>query len=243
MQVREIVLHGRDNVIGLQAVETESKGGDQRDGKDNAQPAGVQGTLDIIGGTAFKAAVRFAGLINLGQCTLHKSGSRAQQGHQPHPEGRAGAAHDNGGGDAGHIAGADTGGRGDHQRLEGGDAVVGGFLFKHAFKAVSQQAELYKTGADREVDAGTRQHVDQAPGIEDIVKFSEQFGNSHKNSFLAAIPVRDGNQKSRPRRVGLLYDVYVPPAAKGREWYICIFRINVFGGIGQDLQVTETNCR
>ena len=221
MQVREIVLHGRDNVIGLQAVETESKGGNQRDGKDNAQPAGVQGPLDIIGGTAFKAAVLFAGLIDLRQSTFDKSGGRAQQGHQPHPEGRAGTAQDNGGRDTCHITGADTGGGGDHQRLEGRDTLIGGLLFKHTFEAVSQQAELYKAGADREVDAGARQHVDQAPGVEDVVKFGENFGNRHKNSFSAAIPAGNRNQRLRPRREDLcMTDAWNPVPEGGKCVYL-----------------------
>ena len=163
-KILHIDIKGRDDVVGLQSVEAEGKGGNQGDCEDNAQPAGMKGTLNIVGGTALEG-IPFFLFINLGKCTLDEGGRRSQDRHQPHPEGRAGAAHNDGGSDARHVARADTGGSSDHQRLEGGDALVALFLLHHAVHGVLKAPDLDEAGADGKIDAAPGQQIDQQPGI------------------------------------------------------------------------------
>ena len=163
-KILHIDIKGRDNIIGLQAVESEGKGGDQGNGKDDAQPARMKGTLNIVGGPSLEGIAFFL-FIDLGKCTLDEGGCRAQNRHEPHPESCAGAAENDGGSNARHVARTYAGSGGDHQRLEGGNSLVAFFLFHHAVHSVLESPDLYEPRADRKIDAAPCQQIDQQPGI------------------------------------------------------------------------------
>ena len=163
-KILHIDIKGRDDIVGLQPVEAEGKCGNQGDGKNDAQPARMEGALDIVGGSALEGIALFL-FINLGKCTLDECGCRTKNRHEPHPEGRSGTAQNDGGGNAGHVARADTGSGGDHQRLEGGNTFVALLLFHHAVHGILKTPDLHEPCADGKIDTASCQQVDQQPGI------------------------------------------------------------------------------
>ena len=98
----------RNNIEGLESVESEGKRCDHRDSENNTEPAGVQGALYVIGGAAFKG-IAFFFLVNLREGTFYERGRGSQNRHEPHPESRAGTSHNDSRGNACHIACTDTG--------------------------------------------------------------------------------------------------------------------------------------
>ena len=169
-------IHGerRHDIVGLQTIKAECERCDQGNRKDDAQPSGVECSLNIIGRSALEG-VAFFFLIDLRQCTFDISGCGAQNRHEPHPESSAGTAENDRSGDACHIAGADAGCCGDHQCLERRYAFVAFFLFHHAVERVLKEADLHKACANSEVDAASRQKIDQKPRIEHVVDLCQDF--------------------------------------------------------------------
>ena len=135
--------------------------------------------LDIIGGSAFEGIAVLL-LIDLGERTFDKSGSGAEDCHQPHPEGCARTARNDRSGHSRHIAGADAARGGDHQCLEGGNTLVGLFLLTHALNGILEQPDLDKACFDRKEDTGAGQQIDQTPSVDCVVDAGEQIGQVHE---------------------------------------------------------------
>ena len=79
----------------------------------------------LVHGSALPPSVRGGAVVADGQQLLHTAGGHAQQRGNPHPEYRTGAAQIDGCGHPGDAAGADGGGQGGAQGLEGGDPLTG----------------------------------------------------------------------------------------------------------------------
>ncbi len=115
---RDVVVECRGHVVGLQAVESEREAQDERDGEHDAEPPLPQRHLDVVGRAAPERAVGIAHLPHLRKRRLHEGRSRADDGHEPHPEHRARAARGDRGGDADDVSGSHARGGGHHERLE-----------------------------------------------------------------------------------------------------------------------------
>ena len=93
------------------------------------------------------------------QQNLGVLGHHAHQGSDPHPEHGAGAADEDSAGDARNVAGADGGGKGGGQGLEGRNLTRAGLVLVKEFTGgvlppVGDAAELRKAHPDTEVEAG-----------------------------------------------------------------------------------------
>ena len=164
LQISHIDFKGGDNIVGLQAVESEGKGCDQGNGKNDAQPAGMEGTLDIVGGASLEGIAFFL-FIYLCKRTLYECRCRTEYRHQPHPESRSGTSHNDRGSNARHVARAYAGSSGDHQRLERGNTLVALFLFHHTVHGILETPDLHEPRADGKIDTAPGQQIDQQPGI------------------------------------------------------------------------------
>ena len=146
-------------VVGGEHVVADRIGQDDDDGEYHAQPALVQRGLNIVGRAAVARAILVAALVDLRQGGLDKRGRAAQDCSDPHPEHRAVAAEADRARHTDDVAGADTGGRGYHQRTEGGNGALSlGLLGKHA-EGLAQQTDLDKLAAEGEGQA--RHHQQQ----------------------------------------------------------------------------------
>ena len=163
-------------VVGGQHIVAHGVGQDDDHREDHAQPPVAQGGLHVIGGAAIAGAVLVFPLIDLGQGGLHKGGSAAQDGGDPHPEHGAVAAQADGGGDAHDVARAHPGGGGDHQGAKGGDASLGLRLLRDHPEGLAQQADLDELGAEGEKQTRSQKEErdpwrieEPADGIDHIV--------------------------------------------------------------------------
>ena len=163
-------------VVGGQHIVADGIGADQHNGKNHAQPTLLETAFDVVGGTAVAGAVLIALFVDLCQRGLNEGGSAAQNGGDPHPEHGAVAAHADSGGHAHDVAGADTGGGGDHQCAEGGDTALFSGLLGDNADGFAEQTELDQTGADGEVQSCGQQEnrhpriiQESADGIDHIV--------------------------------------------------------------------------
>ena len=172
--IEAVSLEGVGNIEGGHQVKAHHVGEYHHHGEENAQPALLESLLDVVGGAAVAAAVLGTLLINLSQSTFHKGGGAAQQGGDPHPEHRAGAAQADGGGDAGDVAGTHAGGGGDHQGLEGGDAVLVLAGLHDDADRFGQEPELDELGAHGKVDAASHQQDNENVGIEIVADAADE---------------------------------------------------------------------
>ena len=146
-EILHIDAKGGYDIIGLQPVKAKGKGRDQGNGKNNAQPAGVQRPLNIVSRASLKGISLFL-LIDLRQRTLYKRRRGTQNRHKPHPESRAGASHDDRGRHTRHVSRADAGSRGDHQCLKGRDTLVPFLFLHHTAQGISKPPHLDEAGPD-----------------------------------------------------------------------------------------------
>ena len=137
-----------------EAGQGEQHGGDAAAGA--APPPGGEVVVDVVGGAAPVAAVEGVRLfVELCQGGLDEGGGGANEGGQPHPEHRSGAAGGDGRHHADEVAHAHPGGGGDDEGLPAGDgAAVSAALFRRHPQHFGKQADWQKAGAEREIDAG-----------------------------------------------------------------------------------------
>ena len=189
--VEGIAGEGGLEVVGRQHVEAPGIGEDQRPGENHCQGAAVEGGLDIIGGAAVALpGVGIPALIDLGQSGLHKGGSPADKGNDPHPEHGAVAAAADGGGDSDDVASAHPGSRGHHQRLKGGDGsgIVG--LLPHHADGLGKHPELDKAGPEGEIHPCRDQQNNQDIRIEPVV---ERIDNGCEHSLFPLLFFHPGS--------------------------------------------------
>ena len=151
--------HGGDRVEALR--------GEAQEGVDNVQyaegdadPRGVLQQAAAIEGQAAHILVTLLLLEQLSQGALHKGGGHAEEGGDPHPEQRAGAADVNGCRHAHDVAGPDVGGQRGHQRVERRDFALLGLIGApgpQVFEPSKKIAECEKFQADSQIQASTDQ--------------------------------------------------------------------------------------
>ena len=149
---------GRLQVIGREHIVAHAVAGNQSQRKDNGKGAAVQGLFDVVGGAAVAGAVGGALLVNLRQRRLDERRRAAEHRRDPHPEHRARAAEANGIRHADDVAGADAGGRRNHQRAErrNGGVRADGLLRNHP-DGFAEEAELRELQPDGEVHAAAEE--------------------------------------------------------------------------------------
>ena len=114
-------MEGGGDGAGLDQVTPRQGGGEAGQGEPGGQDGAVEPIPQIVHGSALPPSVRGGAVVADGQQLLHTAGGHAQQRGDPHPEYRTGAAQIDGRGHPGDTAGADGGGQGGAQGLEGGD--------------------------------------------------------------------------------------------------------------------------
>jgi len=155
--------HGLRHAIDLHHVADTETGQPAEDGEGAAQPEPLlaQAVLDGVHRPAdMLAAVVLLAVVH-GQHHFAVLGGHAHQGGAPHPEQRARPAEEDGGGDAGDIAGTDSGRQAGHQRLEGTDLAIGAGLVPAPLPHQAETTGNGPPGHELEAD-----HQEQ-PGAED----------------------------------------------------------------------------
>lgn len=201
------VLDGAGDRIGLDARQHEGHGDDGHGREDHAvdleQPAGLGvavGLLDVEGRAA--AVLTGAGILfleDLAERRLDVRGRGAEECRDPHPDDGTGAAEADGGGDTGDIADADAARQRDRQGLEGRDSLIGALAREHLLEDGGDLTDLYRAGADREIDTRAEAQVDEGGRPHDPVEPVDESG--HASPFV--LPCRD-------RRHGVAYLASVP---------------------------------
>src|SRR5690606_29554660 len=115
-------VHGGGDVVGLDAGGEQPVEAERGRRRHCGQPLPSQAAFDVVGDAAPQPAVDLP-LVDLGERRLDEREGGADQRHHRHPDQGAGAAGGDGGGHPGDVADADPAGQGQHQRLEGGDAL------------------------------------------------------------------------------------------------------------------------
>ena len=159
------------NRIALHAWAEKARGKNRDDGKRPSVGLELQASLNVKGRTA--AILSFnALLVDLAERRLHKSGRRTKKGHHPHPEKRTGAAEADGRGHACNVAGADTPGERQRERLKARKSDLVLLLLKEQAPHLWEQAKLDKTRPDGKKQAGaqTKGHKRGRPndGVEGV---------------------------------------------------------------------------
>ena len=161
----ESVGKGIADGVGLDHVAHEAQRQDDQHREDGGQhPAefALESRPDVVGGTAGDPAV-FHRFVVLGQHSLGVDGGHAEESRHPHPEQRAGAAADHGGGTTGDVAGTHLGRNGGGQRLEGAHTILTGLFAvqgeaaERPVEAFPKAAQLHAPQPDGEKDAGAHQ--------------------------------------------------------------------------------------
>ena len=175
--VEAVHAEGGLQVVGGQHVEAHRVGGDHEHAEQHSQQAAVQSGLDVVGGAAVAAvAVAVTLFVDLGQGALHKGGSTAHQGDDPHPEHSAVTAQADGGGNAHNVAGAHAGRGGHHQRLEGGYVALLAGLFGDYADGFAKHTQLDEFGAEGVPQATGQQQDDQQLGIHEVADHANDLG-------------------------------------------------------------------
>ena len=164
---RESVLDGRRDAVGLDRRQEEAAGEDGDGRERDAEPFLAQPVLDEAEGTAPVAGV-VRELVDLRQGGLHEGRRCAEEGDDPHPEHRAGAAEGDGRRHAHDVAGAHASGQGDAERLERRDALRALLLGEEGLEHQLEPADLHEPRPEREIQPGGDQQHDQ-PGIPDDI--------------------------------------------------------------------------
>ena len=169
----EQAVHGAGDLAGLSDVADTEGGQTAQNGEDDSQglPALAQTVLDVVHGAALIDTLGVLLAELHGQDDLGVLGAHTEESGDPHPEHGAGAAHEDGAGDAGDVAGADGTGQSGTDCLEGAQ-VFAGVIFllgeqgtQSVLHDEAEPADLDPAGAEGQEDAGAdqkRQH-DGAP--------------------------------------------------------------------------------
>ena len=136
-----------------------------QDSEDHSQPlpALAQAVFNIVHGAALVDALLISDTVLHRQGDLAVLGAHAKECRHPHPEGSAGAAHEDGAGDAGDVAGTHSAGQSGGHRLEGTEvlAMVLSLLSKERANCVlhdvTKPAHLDPASAEGQEDASTHQ--------------------------------------------------------------------------------------
>lgn len=153
---------GRGDGVGLSHVADAEGGNDGEDGEGRRQKRADSLVGEAVLHGVHGAAAHFADAVGFpifyGQHRFGVFGGKAEGRGDPHPDQSAGASQDQGGADAHDVAGADGGGQGGHQGLEGGDVPFGLIpLLKNFADGVGQIAPGQEFQPDGQVHAGTHQ--------------------------------------------------------------------------------------
>ncbi|MNY03382.1 hypothetical protein D3C86_1359960 [compost metagenome] len=172
-------MHRTGHGEGLQGVEAEAEGHQQQYREQHRHPALTEAVEDVEGRTAAVGAVGTAALVQLRQRALEVAGGHAEQGNQPHPEDRAGAAEHDRYRHASDVAGADAAGDAEHQRLERAELAflaLGGA--GEDLEHVAEVAQLHHGRTQSEEQADTDQGDDEDLAPEQVVEKIEHGGAS-----------------------------------------------------------------
>ena len=166
------------NGIGLHGVEHQTEHHQQRHREHGARPRRLQATTDVEGRTTAVEAMMVVDLVELGQRAFRVGGGHAQQGHDPHPEERPGAASVDRHGHTRDVAGPHPRGQAGGQRLDGGDALTV-LLGRagHRTDELPEVEDLQKAQTDREIDAYRQQAVDQNVAPDNRVDRIDRIGH------------------------------------------------------------------
>ena len=154
--------------VGLHHVADEAEGDDDRNGEEHRQLPAAEALGDVVGRAAGDVALIVLGLVGLGEHGFCEDGGHAEEGRDPHPEDGAGAAHGDGRGRSGEVAGADLRGDGRGEGLEGAHAVfarpfaVQGQPAERRFDHKAEPADLDEVQFQRKVDAYAAQQRNEA---------------------------------------------------------------------------------
>ena len=158
---------GRGHLKHLNAVADAEAGEHAEHGKESGQPAPAlaEAVADVIHRAAHMVAL-VIGLTEVNrQEGLGVFGGDAEHGNHPHPEHGAWAAHGNGTGDTGNVAGADGGGEGSHQRLERRDLpfVLAIRWLQHHPYAIGEPLNRHEAQAQHQHNACDGDQADGGP--------------------------------------------------------------------------------
>ena len=138
--------------------------GEAQEGVDNVQhaegdadPRGVFQQAAAIEGQAAHILVTLLLLEQLSQGALHKGGGHAEEGGDPHPEQRAGAADADGAGDAQNVARAHPHGGGQQEGGQRRNAGLAAPAVQQHVQAIAELAHLNKAQLEGQENAGTHQ--------------------------------------------------------------------------------------
>jgi hypothetical protein len=99
-------LHRPGNGVGLNRVEDEAEGKDEKHREQGTHPTGAQPLLHVIGRPAAVLPAVVTNLEQLRECRFDETGRHTDQGDYPHPEHRARATERDGDRHPGDVAGA-----------------------------------------------------------------------------------------------------------------------------------------
>ena len=163
--MKEIAQRARDlTALGDVADAEGGEAAQQAEDDRHPFPALADAVFDVVHRAAVIDAVFVLHTVLHGQHDLGILGDHAEEGRNPHPEHRAGAARKDGARDAGDVAGADRAGQGRRHGLKRRDvrAVVFGLFFlkqrpDRVFENPPEVRNLQPVDADRQIDAGSHQ--------------------------------------------------------------------------------------
>ena len=202
--------------VGLHHAAHEAQGQDDGDGEEACQElaeTALESGGDVVHGAAPVGAVgiRLPGLDGKGGFGI--DGGHAEEGDEPHPENRAGAAGENRTGRAHNVAGAHLGGNSGGQGLEGTHALLvppapEGEVAEGLFHTLAEAADLDKAGADGipQANADEEEHQDVVGEVlVDFCHNGEEVGLQGGDDFChAELPFscRKGNLPGDRRKMG-----------------------------------------